>query len=736
MIDYFSENKGNLIAFVLFVSLPKYIFCMKKTLYSLLFSLAIAGTAYAQQVSSVATKMDRQLQRLLQTQPQRAEAPTLSGKKAMTDTVLHVIIKAADSRVLADSLRGQGHRATVITPQVLTAELPLSSLTTTASHPLCRFINSSRRHKAKMSRVRAAVRADEIHQGQGLDTPYKGEGVIVAVIDQGFQGHHAAFADETGKSRVIASWNRGEKGSKPILGPLVTDSDGMDEVGGHGTHVTNTAAGSDKGNGLYGIAPKSDIIMVPSNFDDAELLEDLVFIDSIARAAGKPYVVNMSFGSTVGPHDGTTDYDLAANWFVDGKEGRIFTAAMGNDGDGALHVHHRFTQDNDTVHLLVKPNAEHIAVVDIWGQKTDSLSHLKVIPYLQSPTTKDAIPFKNNRAASLRWLAEISPNNKKQVFSFAGKLNGLSRRIPQAYLYVKIIGNAGDEFHAWVNENQGSFETKHDVLKHLLIPDNDYCVGEGAASIPEAIAVGSYTTALDWEGLDGKTYNFQGYENTEKGQISYFSSHGPSLGTLPKPTIIAPGAIISSAYNRFDAGFKDADPRVVSKVTESGKTDYYGIMQGTSMASPAVAGVVALWLQANPKLTSKDVRDILKKTAVKDNHTGKAAWSHLSGYGKIDAYAGLKEALTRVSAIDAVYQSTTPVTISSEAHAWRLLFGSHESDVRVEVLTLSGKSLLSRSLGAVHTGEEVLLHFSSYPAGVYLLRIVTPRATIVRKVVK
>ena len=40
------------------------------------------------------------------------------------------------------------------------------------------------------------------------------------------------------------------------------------------------------------------------------------------------------------------------------------------------------------------------------------------------------------------------------------------------------------------------------------------------------------------------------------------------------------------------------------------------------MATPVVAGAVALWLEANPKLTCKDVARIIKETARRDSFGG------------------------------------------------------------------------------------------------------------------
>ena len=70
---------------------------------------------------------------------------------------------------------------------------------------------------------------------------------------------------------------------------------------------------------------------------------------------------------------------------------------------------------------------------------------------------------------------------------------------------------------------------------------------------------------------------------------------------------------------------------------------FYTHMSGTSMATPHVAGVVALMLEANPNLTPAQVKDILRRTA--GNMTGRLAWE--AGAGHLNAYAALAEASGR-----------------------------------------------------------------------------------------
>jgi hypothetical protein len=66
---------------------------------------------------------------------------------------------------------------------------------------------------------------------------------------------------------------------------------------------------------------------------------------------------------------------------------------------------------------------------------------------------------------------------------------------------------------------------------------------------------------------------------------------------------------------------------------------------GTSAATPVVSGVVALMLEANPRLTARDVREVLCDTAVRNDaaHAGYDArgWSPYYGCGRVDAGAAV-----------------------------------------------------------------------------------------------
>lgn len=91
-------------------------------------------------------------------------------------------------------------------------------------------------------------------------------------------------------------------------------------------------------------------------------------------------------------------------------------------------------------------------------------------------------------------------------------------------------------------------------------------------------------------------------------EIASFSSRGPACGVEAKPDILAPGVnIVSlrSSRSQLDKTFKS------NRVDKN-----YVSLSGTSMATPIVAGVAAIILQANPEYSPDEVKQQLLHAAV------------------------------------------------------------------------------------------------------------------------
>ncbi|MBI2251782.1 MAG: S8 family peptidase, partial [Armatimonadetes bacterium] len=124
-------------------------------------------------------------------------------------------------------------------------------------------------------------------------------------------------------------------------------------------------------------------------------------------------------------------------------------------------------------------------------------------------------------------------------------------------------------------------------------------------------------------------------------EIDFNSSRGPTpYDGLPKPDLIARGTNIISALapNSTLANEVNSYPHI--DFDKDGQDDYL-ILSGSSMATAMVSGIIALLLQANPKLTPNQIKFILMSTAKSlKGHT-----IYDQGAGVIDPASSLTEAL-------------------------------------------------------------------------------------------
>ncbi len=173
------------------------------------------------------------------------------------------------------------------------------------------------------------------------------------------------------------------------------------------------------------------------------------------------------------------------------------------------------------------------------------------------------------------------------------------------------------------------------------------CISSPAAA-DKSIAVGASSHARTLKRNDDQVTTFS---NEGRRDDDGDADHTDEM----KPSVVAPGAGIISASG---------------DVTTDGSA--YSQLSGTSMASPHIAGCVALLLQANPALAPLQVRSILQNTAEHDIPTAKASgdrgqnhfgidinYDPSCGWGLADVYAAAKEALDSASGVQVVQIGAT-----------------------------------------------------------------------------
>ena len=140
------------------------------------------------------------------------------------------------------------------------------------------------------------------------------------------------------------------------------------------------------------------------------------------------------------------------------------------------------------------------------------------------------------------------------------------------------------------------------------------------------------------------------------------------------------------------------------------------------MSSPAVTGVVALMLQANPNLSVEQIREIIFTTARNDSITGPLVASGTMdvhwGWGKIDALRAVNESVRRVS-INEVETTRTPLKVfPNPATGMVTVHTGCGEQQTLFVYTIDGRLVHQTPVAA-----ETTLDASSWNPGIYILRV-------------
>lgn len=511
-------------------------------------------------------------------------------------------------------------------PAVVLATVPLSALASVDEHEWIRRVEAPRLLLPRLDEARAeATGVDAAVARTGLS----GEGVLVAVIDTGVDWRHADFRHEDGTTRLerFIHAHPVDNGDESVFDVFdaaalnaALDGDGMVPAGdpqGHGTHCASIAAGNGRGSGgqVRGLATGAAIMAMRS-----EPLLDTHSIEGIHQAfdlAGdRPAVVSMSLGGHFGPHDGTTalENEIAR---VSGP-GRIVVIAAGNEGGDQIHVMGQLVEGDDLV-IPVRVSDSDLQFVDVWIPRGD-----EVDLWVQTPDgarhEPDGSAHQTVFGAFRADFVEDQINHDQNLTLLIGG----GRVNHQWSIRIRPTTVLHGEVHAWGGTAKPSTSA-------FLFPGADspmYSVGMPGTE-ERAIVVASVVSRNRAATVDGELFT----EDLAVGGLSPFSSHGPTRLGIQKPDVAAPGQYVTAALSEGSEMATDARYR-----PRHSPTPGYITIQGTSMATPFVAGTIALLLEREPTLTPEDVQQRLRITSRRDRQTG-PVWSPGFGWGKLDAEA-------------------------------------------------------------------------------------------------
>ena len=665
-----------------------------------------------------------------------------------------------------NDLEGLEANGVVINAQygtILSVRIPADNLEAVSQLPSVKYVEIGRPVRKLMNNVRSAdfTNVDALHAGTGLSQAYTGKGVVVGIIDGGLQYNHINFYDpESQELRLKRVWNQNMNGNAPDgyhYGTEYTTPEDIEKAQrdesseSHATHVMGIAAGSYKGNSYYGIAPDADLVFVSYNLADnsssnTSITDGIKYIYDYAESVGKPCVINMSLGSHIGPHDGTSTFDRICDDLQ--GEGRLLVGAAGNEGGYPIHAQKTLAINDTTMTSLIEFDPYWFlysnvmtSTVDIWGDAGKDFT-VKVIVYDKKSNkavytseafstatgTSKIIQNPTGAMGEVLIATATDPNNHKGNAT----IEAILRRVEDDY-YVgfEVSGSAGTTLNAWADAYI-SWLTNAGNNK-FTNGDSNSTMGEIGGTGKRIISVGAYTSNNYVEHHYSSEYN----ESSQTiDQLATFSSHGPTVDGRMKPDIAAPGTMLVSSLNSTTCQRGGSDYDYVVSIENIDKSNYYyGSMEGTSMASPVVTGTLATWLQAKPKLTPEQVREVFAHTAKTDNYTGNIAGvgDNLWGYGKLDAYNGLVYCLD-LSGIDETGAPTRPMVYpnpaSTECH---FLLPSDDQGVSVTLYSLNGSEVYRQYAGDVQAGEPTTVALNSIAPGIYLMRITGEKSLITTK---
>ena len=281
-----------------------------------------------------------------------------------------------------ETLANYGAKVVSRNGAIMRVNIPLNQFVALAQSGSCSRIDIGAKSQPALQEARAEMGIDNIYNGIDLPQGYDGTGVVVGIIDVGFEYCHPAFYDSTGTiHRVKRVWDQtATSGTHPVgfgYGREMTTTAEMMAAQcshfdqSHGSHVTGIAAGcggnTDSARRFRGMAPAADIVMVATTMQDAGIFDGITYIRDYAASQNKPCVINMSIGGHIGPHDGTSSFDRSVDAVCSAHpEGFVLVGAAGNEGHQPIHISKQFSGLDSTLYTFIDMKKTFCGV-DLWG---------------------------------------------------------------------------------------------------------------------------------------------------------------------------------------------------------------------------------------------------------------------------------------------------------------------------------------------------------------------------------
>ena len=634
------------------------------------------------------------------------------------------------------------------------ASIPLAELGGLAMEPSVQRIEASQPANLCVDTTAAIVQALPVYESTATHQAYTGDGVVVGLVDVGFDLTHPNFVDTvTQRTRISAFWDQLSRDTIGSALPVGRDYIGPEAVRAiqhsvdapsttHGTHTLGIAAGSGFDTKYRGIAWGSDLCVVGNAIssnseyvDSADYYKYTTATDALAfkycfdyaEQQGKPCVVSFSEGYP--PYLDEEDSLFAATLEQLTGPGRIIVASAGNEGVEKTYFEKTEHQKEagsfvrsfkEQALYRIKSESEMRLVV--YGYQKVEGGGLKVegVPSDTIAFTTAEVPIDTiirrkmiigQDTLTVMAYRDLSRFADHDIWQLMLKSNHTLDKLSPLAVVVEGQGRIevyGTSTNAFRDHEADRRWTAAIVGRNIFAP----------GCFPGLICVGATTHRLSIRNANG--LEFSGSKEEESGKIGYYSSTGPAMNDLLKPDVVAPGTNVVSSYSSIYHPEKE----VVGYSDYEGERYPWGVNTGTSMSTPVVAGTIALWLQAKPDLTPQDIIGVMQHSC-RHPEPRLDYPNEVYGYGEIDAYRGLLEVLSLSGIEDISLHQPSGVQVIPAEEGLRLVFDPVVTQpVSVRVYNLSGVCIHTCQLMTV--SPEVFVPLSSIRSGVYAVQVETP----------
>ena len=452
-----------------------------------------------------------------------------------------------------------------------------------------------------------------------------GAGIKIGLIDTGIDIHHPGFSDAgftapSGYPLADTELDLGHTNRKVIVARSYVnqlpnsdpDLSTADHVG-HGTATAMAVAGvSNPGPlaSISGVAPQAWIgaykVFGTPGYNDTTTSDAVISAIEDAVNDGMD-IISMSLGSTLAPR---LSSDLEAQILeAVTNMGVIVVVAAGNNGPDPF--------------TMASP-ADAPSVISVGAVNNDRLFSDSVV--LPDGTSLIAVPGTGSYGSSpvTGPLIDVSTVGDGQVCSSLppGSLTGA----------IALIYRGNCTFESKINAAQ--MAGANAVVVYDNNPAEDPLImGVGGATLPAVFISNADGLALKPQAANAFAVTIglaPSPHAVNPNRIASFSSRGPNVDYTIKPDLMAVGQNIYTATQKLDPNGDMFD------------ATGFTVTQGTSFATPLVAGAAAVLKQARPGLTVSQYRSLLIDSAAPASLVpGTPAGVQQAGAGVLDLFAAL-----------------------------------------------------------------------------------------------